>query len=50
MVQCGGVVAEAWRGRRVQVLGVPRENRFRGSVTAELEVKDMALIAESDPC
>ena len=38
------------RGRRVQVLGVPRENRFRGSVTAELEVKDMALIAESDPC
>ena len=38
------------RGRRVQVLGVPRENRFRGSVTAELEVKDLALIAESDPC
>ena len=38
------------RGRRVQVLGVPRENRFRGSVTAELEVKDMAMITESDPC
>ena len=38
------------RGRRVQVLGVPRENRFRGSVNAELEVKDMALIVESDPC
>ena len=37
-------------GRRVQVLGVPRENRFRGSVTTELEVKDMAFIAESDPC
>ncbi|MEC8065495.1 MAG: single-stranded-DNA-specific exonuclease RecJ [Planctomycetota bacterium] len=38
------------RGRRVRVLGVPRENRFRGSVTAELEVKDLALIAESEPC
>ena len=31
------------RGRRVQVLGVPCENRFRGSVTAELEVKDTGV-------
>lgn len=38
------------RGRRVLVLGVPRENRFRGSVSAEVEVKDLALMAESETC
>ncbi|MGB0325140.1 MAG: hypothetical protein ACPGGL_06385, partial [Phycisphaerales bacterium] len=33
---------ESIAGRRVQVLGIPRVNRFGTSMTVELEVKDMA--------